>query len=38
MTQSPMMMTWHAMWQEGVATIVNIMTHDIDFYEISFIN
>ncbi len=33
-----MMMTWNAMWQLNVMTIVNIMTHDINFYEISFIS
>jgi hypothetical protein len=33
-----MTMTWHAMWQESVVTIVSIMIRDINFYEISFVS
>jgi hypothetical protein len=38
MIQFLMMMMWHAMCQQCVTTIVNLMTHDTDFNKISFID
>jgi hypothetical protein len=38
MIQFLMMMMWHAMCQQCVTTIINLMSHDIAFNKIAFID